>query len=126
MFLPEGNYYAKMFSYNILQYVPEGSGSWKYNHYFPVAEGEGKTFLVSPSIIAVKRENLMILVSSRFHDSGDSRPHHHPEPAGGGGPGPRSVRPECEQGQQHVTHTGHGSPSLKFPNPQVLFPDTCQ
>ena len=25
-----------------LQYVPEGSASWKYNNYFPVAEGAGK------------------------------------------------------------------------------------
>ena len=32
----------KSFATIILQYVPEGSGSWKYNHYFPVAEGEGK------------------------------------------------------------------------------------
>ena len=30
----------------ILQYVPEGSGSWKYNHYFPVAKGEGKIPLI--------------------------------------------------------------------------------
>jgi hypothetical protein len=28
----------------ILQYVPEGSGSWKYNHYFPVAKGAGKMY----------------------------------------------------------------------------------
>ena len=34
--------FAKCFARIILQYVPEGSGSWKYNHYFPVAEGEGK------------------------------------------------------------------------------------
>ena len=35
--------FAKCFARIILQYVPEGSGSWKYNHYFPVAKGEGKT-----------------------------------------------------------------------------------
>ena len=34
--------FAKFFVRIILQYVPEGSGSWKYNHYFPVAEGGGK------------------------------------------------------------------------------------
>ena len=34
--------FAKCFARIILQYVPEGSGSWKYNHYFPVAKGEGK------------------------------------------------------------------------------------
>ena len=27
-----------------LQYLPEGSGSWKYNHYFSVADGAGKMF----------------------------------------------------------------------------------
>ena len=26
----------------ILQYVPEGFKSWKYNQYFPVPKGEGK------------------------------------------------------------------------------------
>ena len=32
-----------MFLLNIiLQFVPEGSGSWKYNHYVHVTEGEGK------------------------------------------------------------------------------------
>ena len=35
--------FAKCFARIILQYVLEGSGSWKYNHYFPVAKGEGKT-----------------------------------------------------------------------------------
>ena len=35
--------FAKCFAKIILQYVPEGSRSWKYNHYFPVAKGEGKT-----------------------------------------------------------------------------------
>ena len=31
----------------ILQYVPEGFVCWKYNHYFPIAKGEGEknTFL---------------------------------------------------------------------------------
>ena len=42
--------FAKCFARIILQYVPEGSGSWKYNHYFPVAEGEGKTSHISPMI----------------------------------------------------------------------------
>ena len=37
--------FVKCFVKIILQYVPEGSGSWKYNHYFPVAKGEGKTNL---------------------------------------------------------------------------------
>ena len=35
--------FAKCFAKIILQFVPERSGSWKYNHYFPVAKGEGKT-----------------------------------------------------------------------------------
>ena len=34
--------FAKCFDRIIWQCVPEGSGSWEYNHYFPVAEGEGK------------------------------------------------------------------------------------
>ena len=36
--------FAKCVARIILQYVPEVSGSWKYNHYFPVAEGEGKMY----------------------------------------------------------------------------------
>ena len=40
--------FAKCFARFILQYVPEGSGSWKYNHYFPVAEGEGKITIILP------------------------------------------------------------------------------
>ena len=36
--------FAKCFARIILQYVPEGSGSWKYNHYFPVAKGKGKMY----------------------------------------------------------------------------------
>ena len=35
--------FAKCFARVILQYVMESSGSWKYNHYFPVAKGERKT-----------------------------------------------------------------------------------
>ncbi len=35
---------AKCFAKKKLQYVPEGSGSWKYNHYFPVATGKGKMY----------------------------------------------------------------------------------
>ena len=34
--------FAKYLARIILQYVPEGSGSWKYDHYFPVAECEEK------------------------------------------------------------------------------------
>ena len=37
--------FAKRFAKNFLQYVREGSGSAKNNHYFPVAEGEGKITL---------------------------------------------------------------------------------
>ena len=33
----------------ILQYVPEGSGSWKYNHYFPVDEVTRKICFISES-----------------------------------------------------------------------------
>ena len=36
--------FAKCFARIILQYVQEGSGSWKYDHYFPVAKGEGKIY----------------------------------------------------------------------------------
>ena len=39
--------FAKCFARIVLQYVPEGSGSWKYNHYFPVAKGEGKITVLS-------------------------------------------------------------------------------
>ena len=42
MFEGEKIMFAKCFARIILQYVPEGSGSWKYIHYFPVAKGEGK------------------------------------------------------------------------------------
>ena len=35
--------FAKYFAKIILQDVPEGSGSWKYNLYFPVAKGARKT-----------------------------------------------------------------------------------
>ena len=38
--------FAKCFARIIFQYVPEGSGSWKYNHYFPVAEGEEKCTII--------------------------------------------------------------------------------
>ena len=34
--------FAKFFVSIIMQYVSEGSGSWKYNHYFPVAEDKEK------------------------------------------------------------------------------------
>ena len=34
--------FVKCFTRTILQYVLKGSGGWKYNNYFPVAEGEGK------------------------------------------------------------------------------------
>ena len=34
--------FAKCFARIILQNVSEGSGSRKYNHYFPVAKGKGK------------------------------------------------------------------------------------
>jgi hypothetical protein len=39
--------FAKCFARIILQYAPEGSGSWKYNHYFPVVKGEGEIFFSS-------------------------------------------------------------------------------
>ena len=38
--------FAKCFARIIFQYVPEGSGSWKYNHYFPVAKGKGKMWVI--------------------------------------------------------------------------------
>ena len=51
--------FAKCFAIIILKYVPEGSGSWKYNHHFPVAEGKGKIrkLLKKPSKI-LKRQVL--------------------------------------------------------------------
>ena len=36
--------FAKCFAKIILQYVPEGSRSWKYNNFFLVAEGKGKKY----------------------------------------------------------------------------------
>ena len=38
--------FDKCFARSILQYVPEGSGSWKYNRYFPAAKGKGVILLI--------------------------------------------------------------------------------
>ena len=34
----------KCFARIFLQYVLEGSGSWKYNHFFPIAKVKGKMY----------------------------------------------------------------------------------
>ena len=55
--------FAKCFAKIILQYVPEGSGSWKYNHYFPVAKGEGK---IAKSAVESKLEHQAGLNKAHF------------------------------------------------------------
>ena len=54
------NMFAKCFAWIILQYVPEGCGSWKYNHYIPVAKGEGKR---SNFVFCLQDETILILNS---------------------------------------------------------------
>ena len=34
----------------ILKYVPEGTGSWKCNHFFPVAKGKGNKVIIDNDV----------------------------------------------------------------------------
>ena len=56
--------FANSFVKIILHYVLEGSGSWKYNRYFPVAKGEGKIVFLDRTRLGNLRQNVDIHIFS--------------------------------------------------------------